>query len=62
MKNNSEEKNIYLGNQPLKTNINPIAGEEVEINGERYFKISNIDEMRPFFMSIVSHSDHWMFI
>ena len=62
MKNNSEEKNIYLGNQPLKTNNNPIAGEEVEINGERYFKISNTDEMRPFFMSIVSHSDHWMFI
>ncbi len=62
MKNNSEEKNIYLGNQPLNTNNNPIAGEEVEINGERYFKISNTDEMRPFFMSIVSHSDHWMFI
>lgn len=62
MKNNSEEKNIYLGNQPLNTNNNPIAGEEVEINGERYFKISNTEEMRPFFMSIVSHSDHWMFI
>ena len=62
MKNNSEEKNIYLGNQPLNTSNNSIAGEEVEINGERYFKISNTDEMRPFFMSIVSHSDHWMFI
>lgn len=62
MKNNSEEKKIYLGNQPLNTNNNPITGEEVEINGERYFKISNTDQMRPFFMSIVSHSDHWMFI
>jgi hypothetical protein len=62
MKNNSEEKNIYLGNQPLNTSNQSITGKEVEINGERYFKISNTDEMRPFFMSIVSHSDHWMFI
>src|SRR6056300_1754935 len=62
MKNNTEGKKIYLGNQPLNANNNSVTGEEVEINGERYFKISNTDEMRPFFMSIVSHSDHWMFI
>ncbi len=29
---------------------------------ERYFKISNCDAMRPFFMSIVSDSNHWMFL
>lgn len=34
----------------------------VKINGERYYKISNSDDMRPFFMSIVSDSNHWMFI
>jgi hypothetical protein len=62
MKNNSEGKKIYLGNQPLNANNNSVTGEEVEINGEQYFKISNTDQMRPFFMSIVSHSDHWMFI
>jgi len=38
------------------------AMESVEINNETYFKISNSDEMRPFFMSIVSDSNHWMFI
>lgn len=27
-----------------------------------YFKISDSDSQRPFFMSIVSHSDHWMFV
>jgi hypothetical protein len=27
-----------------------------------FFKISNCDLMRPFFMSIVSDSNHWMFI
>lgn len=36
--------------------------ETVAINNETFFKISNIDELRPFFMSIVSDSNHWMFI
>jgi hypothetical protein len=34
----------------------------VDIKGEQFYKISNCDKMRPFFMSIVSDSDHWMFI
>lgn len=34
----------------------------VKIDNENYFKISNSDAMRPFFMSIVSDSNHWMFI
>jgi hypothetical protein len=36
--------------------------EQVLIDNESYFKISNSDEMRPFFMSIVSDSNHWMFV
>lgn len=36
--------------------------EPVTINDKAYFKISNSDKMRPFFMSIVSDSNHWMFI
>ncbi|MDP2234939.1 MAG: hypothetical protein Q8J88_00775 [Bacteroidales bacterium] len=34
----------------------------VEHENESYYKISNHDEMRPFFMNIVSNSNHWMFI
>ena len=34
----------------------------LKINGEGYYKISNSDSMRPFFMSIVSDSNHWIFI
>lgn len=34
----------------------------VEIDGEQFYKISDVDELRPFFMSIVSDSNHWMFI
>lgn len=35
---------------------------EVEMNGEVFYKISQVNEMRPFFMSIVSDSNHWLFI
>jgi len=34
----------------------------IETRGDRYFKILDCDALRPFFMSIVSDSDHWMFI
>ncbi len=36
--------------------------DHVKISDENYYKISNCDSMRPFFMSIVSNSNHWMFI
>ena len=36
--------------------------EQIIIDNETFYKISNVDQMRPFFMSIVSDSNHWMFI
>ncbi|TVQ66405.1 MAG: hypothetical protein EA360_06100 [Balneolaceae bacterium] len=36
--------------------------EVVTINNESWFKIADHDKMRPFFMNIVSDSNHWMFI
>lgn len=36
--------------------------QTVNINNEIFFKITDVDAMRPFFMSIVSDSNHWMFI
>ncbi len=41
---------------------NAVAIEIVTIADEQFYKISNCDKMRPFFMSIVSDSNHWMFI
>ncbi len=35
---------------------------EVLINGEVFYKIANVHNMRPFFMSIVSDSNHWLFL
>jgi hypothetical protein len=34
----------------------------LKIDNEYYYKIANSNLMRPFFMSIVSDSNHWMFI
>ncbi|MBT8231768.1 MAG: hypothetical protein HKO66_01535 [Saprospiraceae bacterium] len=54
MKNVKEQKKV----QDKKE----ITIEDLKIDNEDYYKISNYDEMRPFFMSIVSDSNHWMFI
>lgn len=53
---------IYLGEKKASFEKKEVTGNTVTIEGESYNKISNVDEMRPFFMSIVSNSDHWMFI
>lgn len=55
-------KDLFIGETKLVTEPKEVQGESVIVDGERYYKISNVDGMRPFFMSIVSHSDHWMFI
>lgn len=38
----------------------PITFEKID--EESWLKITDFDKMRPFFMSIVSNSNHWMFI
>ena len=38
------------------------AIEYLKLGSEYYYKISNVDSIRPFFMSIVSESNHWLFI
>ena len=39
-----------------------VAINYLKIDNEYYYKIANSNLMRPFFMSIVSDSNHWMFI
>ncbi len=54
--------NLHIGTQKARFHNSEITGEVVMINNESYYHIENYDMMRPFFMSIVSNSDHWMFI
>lgn len=39
-----------------------VTGEFVTMADERYYAIRDVDKMAPFFISLVSDSDHWMFI
>jgi hypothetical protein len=48
--------------KPMSKQPKDIKGELIIFENENYYKISNSDKMRPFFMSIVSDSNHWMFI
>lgn len=53
---------IYIGNKIASNNDFEVNGELVKLHNEDYYKISNSDKMRPFFMSLVSNSNHWLFI
>lgn len=57
-----KKNNIYLGDTSLNCSKAEVEGEFVELHNEKFYKISNSDQMSDFFMSIVSDSDHWMFI
>jgi len=39
-----------------------VHGEFQEFAGERYYAIRNVDKMAPFFVSVISNVDHWLFV
>ena len=39
-----------------------VSIDSLKINGKTFFKIENVDALRPFFMSVVSSGNHWMFL
>jgi hypothetical protein len=39
-----------------------VSGEFLTRAGERYYAIRNVDQMPPFFVSVVSAGDHWLFV
>jgi hypothetical protein len=57
-----QKKQIFSGKSELKQNESAVKGNYIEFDGEQYYRIENYNNMPPFFMSIVSDSDHWMFI
>ncbi len=55
-------KNIFIGNTGLQANPAEPKGQIIEIEDEKYYRISNYHLMPDFFITIVSDSDHWMYI
>ena len=56
------DKEILLGNTKMYVDENPVKGGFTNFQEETFYKISNYNRMDPFFMTILSNSDHWMFI
>ncbi|MGB5721050.1 MAG: hypothetical protein WBM34_10170 [Woeseiaceae bacterium] len=44
------------------SNDNAVSGEFIDMAGERYYAIRNADKIEPFFISVISDTDHWLFI
>ena len=44
----SKIKELYLGDNLINSSDIEISGKEVVINNENFYKISNVNKMRPF--------------
>ncbi len=40
---------------------NDVHGEFIDMHGDRFYAIRNVHNMAPFFVSVVSADDHWLF-
>jgi hypothetical protein len=55
-------KKIFIGNVKASFDKKEAKGNYVNIDNELFYKIENSDTLRPFFMSIVSDTNHWLFV
>jgi len=53
---------IKIGDRNYQPPHPKVNGKYVTLLGDLYYCIENYDQMPPFFMSVVSSTDHWMFI
>ncbi len=53
---------LHIGTNPLRLSPGAVAGQPVILDGQPFYQIANYDRMRPFFLSVVSSTDLWMFI
>jgi len=53
---------LLIGKNIVQAEDKEVKGQFVTIDGEDFYEIRNYDSMLPFFMSLASDSDHWMFI
>ena len=58
----TEKQKLYIGTGEVRERTGEVEGGYVTHLGEQFYCIRNYDQMPPFFMSVVSSSDHWMFI
>ena len=59
---NQKIRPIFIGNTAQKQPEQDVKGEFVTILDDTFYEIKNFDAIEPFFMSLVSSSNHWLFI
>ncbi len=52
---------LQFGRSPVPPPAEPVDGRLVDLEGDRYYAVENVQEMAPFLLSLVSDSDHWLF-
>ncbi|MGV6846136.1 MAG: hypothetical protein ACWA42_08430 [Lutibacter sp.] len=57
-----KQENIQIGENSFKSEDLKVSGKLVYRGEEKYYKVANVNKMRPFLMSVVSNANHWMFI
>lgn len=55
-------QDLYFGNTFLHKKTKTISLKTETMNENTFFKIENYNQMNPFFMTVVSNTDQWMFI
>jgi len=53
---------IHFGRSPLPAGGRPVLGRFAQVLGDEFYVIDDAQGMRPFLMSVVSDSDHWLFV
>jgi hypothetical protein len=53
---------LNLKNKKTTNESDVASGEFLTIGNERFYAIRDVDRMRPFFISVISNSDHWLFV
>ncbi|MDF1514094.1 MAG: hypothetical protein P1S60_09815, partial [Anaerolineae bacterium] len=59
---NTPHTAIRIGECIYKPNTNSVAGAYHQLGEEWFYGVQNYDRMPPFFMNLVSSTDHWVFI
>jgi hypothetical protein len=57
-----KSQQITISEHPKEQPEQGVIGEYVTLLGDSFYKIHNFDSLEPFFMSIVSSSDHWLYV
>lgn len=56
------KNDVLIGNKPIYTTHKQPSGSYIQMLGEAYYQIDHYDQMPPFFMSLVSSANHWLFV